>query len=392
MINRHIINALQGEFYQPEVIILLGPRQVGKTTILKMLEEYARGIGKKTAYFDLEQPQTLAKFNRPNHEIIELFTENTEVIFIDEFQYIENISKIFKAIFDSQNPVKIFCTGSSSLEIHSHLKESLAGRRILYRIFPLRLSEIRSAYPEFTLSDYLVLGGMPGLTNKMSNDRKQLILNELLSSYILKDVKSLVKEENIRAFNHLLYLLAQYQGSVVGVHSLATETGVSSKTVNRYLDILENTYVNFRVYSYSTNLANELKKSFKTYFYDTGIRNALLKDFSLLSTHPDKGCLYESFVFLKLLSESKPNTELHFWRTKEGHEVDFILLKDRKPIPIEVKSAWADTSVPGGLRQFIKKYPVASAYVVNENVSSTLQYDSTTIRFCTFDKFETILI
>lgn len=388
MIKRFILSKLEGEFRHPEIVILLGARQVGKTTLLRALERYARARGYKTAFYDLEQPDILAGFNRPDKDIFEEFCKSGEVIFIDEFQYVANISKIFKAIFDARKKVKIFCSGSSSLEIHKHLKESLAGRRFLYQIYPLSFAELRANSSSYDIRDYLIFGGMPGLTQADSKERKQQILNELLGSYILKDVKSLIKEENIRAFNHLLYLLAERQGAIISVNSLSAEIGLSSKAINRYLDILEQTYVNYRIYSYSKNLGNELKKSCKTYFYDIGIRNMLLKDFSSLSRRPDKGVILESFVFLRLQGILTPNMEIKFWRTKDGGEIDFIVLKDRKPIPIEVKSKVNPGDVPPGIKRFINRYKtVNTAYVINENLDSELKYGECNIYFITFEKF-----
>lgn len=388
MIKRYILNKLQQELTQPEVVILLGPRQVGKTTLLKMLEDCAKQKGHSTVFFDLEQPQVLANFNRPDKEIVQMISGSSEIVFIDEFQYVRNISKIFKAIFDSKKKIKIFCSGSSSLEIHKHIKESLAGRRFLYRIYPLEYTEIRNSYSNLAFEDYLRFGGMPGLTHTDSEERKQQILNELVGSYILKDIKSLIKEENIRAFNHLLYLLAQNQGSTVSVHSLSAEIGLSSKAINHYLDILEQTYVNYRIYSYSKNLGNELKKSCKTYLYDLGVRNMLLKDFSTIDTRPDKGIILESFVFLKLQAMLSPNMEIKFWRTKDGGEVDFILLKDRKPIPIEVKSKVISSEIPSGLKRFLNRYPaVKSAYIINEQIEKEIKYEDRLIHFLTFENF-----
>lgn len=388
MIKRDILSKLQQELTQPEVLILLGPRQVGKTTLLRMLEDYAKQKGLRAVFFDLEQPQVLADFNRPDKEIVQLISESGEIVFIDEFQYVRNISKILKAIFDSRKKIKIICSGSSSLEIHKHLKESLAGRRFLYRIYPLEYAEIKNSYPGFTFEDYLRFGGMPGLTHTDSEERKQQILNELVGSYILKDVKSLIKEENIRAFNHLLYLLAQNQGSTISVHSLSAEVGLSSKAINRYLDILEQTYVNYRIHSYSKNIGNELRKSCKTYLYDLGVRNMLLKDFSPLNSRPDKGVILESFVFLKLQAMLLPNMEVKFWRTKDGGEVDFILLKDRRPIPIEVKSKITSSEIPSGLKRFLTRYPdVELAYIINEQTEGDIKYGNCRIHFFIFEKF-----
>jgi len=389
MIKRHIFNKLQQEIIQPEIDILLGPRQVGKTTLLKQLEKYAQKFGYKTGFFDLEQPQVLAEFNLPVQEIIDKVKRGGRVVFIDEFQYIANASKVFKAIFDSGVKTKIICSGSSSLEIHKHLKESLAGRRFLFRIYPLQYSEILAHYKQYSFDMYLRYGGMPALTHTDSEERKQQILSELLSSYILKDVKSLIKEENIKAFNHLLYLLAENQGSTISVHSLASQVNMSSKAVNRYLDIMEETYVNSRVYSFSNNLGNELKKSCKTYLYDLGVRNTILKDFSRYSQRSDKGVLLETFVFLKLRTILAPNMEIKFWRTKDGDEVDFILLKNRRPIPIEVKSKLLKPQTPKGLKRFLARYKdIKVAYVINETLTDSIQYNSCTIEFITFENFE----
>jgi len=145
IIKRFVLNALQNEITEPEINILLGPRQTGKTTVLKQLRNFANRKGFKTHFFDLEQPQVLAGFNNPESEIIHLIKKSGKIVFIDEFQYIENASKIFKAIYDSKHKIKIYCSGSSSIEIHKHIKESLAGRKFIFRIFPLQLEEIQKS-------------------------------------------------------------------------------------------------------------------------------------------------------------------------------------------------------------------------------------------------------
>jgi predicted AAA+ superfamily ATPase len=393
MLNRNILNKLEDEITRPEVIVLLGPRQVGKTTILKMLQAKVQKAHKHTAFFDLEQPATLAEFNRSDTALVEYLRTAGDILFIDEFQYVGNISKIFKAIFDSGKKIKIFCSGSSAPEIHTHLKESLAGRRFLYRVYPLEFSELTAGIAHFKLDDYLIFGGMPGLLSADSSARKIQILNEILSAYILKDIKSLVKEENIKAFNHLLYLLAQNQGALISVNSLSNEIGLSAKAASRYLDILEQTYVNFRVYSFSENLGNELKKSCKTYLFDLGVRNALLKDFSAIDDRTDKGNILETASFLKLQAGLSPNEEIKFWRTKDGAEVDFVLVKNRRPIPIEVKSNLPGRAVPSGLRRFLDRYPrTKNAYVVSEKVDGDIIVDGCRVVFVTLQKFLTNFI
>ena len=362
---------------------------MGKTTILRELEKEAKGAGFQTAFLDFEQPMALAEFNRSPQEIISRMKSLGQVVLIDELQYLPNASKILKAVFDSGAGVKFICSGSSSLEIHKHLKESLAGRRLLFRIYPLQYSELKAHRGNFALNHYLRYGGMPGLALVDDEARKRELLSEFLSAYILKDIKSLVKEENIRAFNHLLYLLAGRQGSVISIHSLANEVGLSTKAVSRYCDLLEETFVNFRVFSYSQNLGNELKKSCKCYLYDLGIRNALLKDFSPLESRPDKGAILETFVFLRLQSGLAPNEEIKFWRTKDGDEVDFIFLRDRKPFPIEVKGRLASLEIPKGMKRFLSRYPrTRSALVLSENLTGTVHQEETLVRFATLESFD----
>ena len=385
---RFILNTLKDELPRPEVNILLGARQVGKTTLMRGLEAYAKDRGLKTHFYDLEQPSVLADFNRSDSEIISMFKESGDVVFVDEFQYLQNASKIFKALFDAKSKIKIFCSGSSSLQIHKHLKESLAGRRFLYRVYPLTLDEIKQHLKEYSLEQYLLYGGLPGLLHEPEVKRKQQILNELLGSFILKDIKSLVKEENIRAFNQLMYLLAENQGSTISMTNLANQINMSTKAINRYLDILEQTYVNYRVYSYSNNLGNELKKSCKTYLYDLGIRNIILKDFSGVTQRKDRGTLFETFVYLKLQTLLEPNSEIKFWRTKDGDEVDFILVKDRKPFPVEVKANLEKNEIPRGLNRFLLRYKnTTQAFLINQKERGCIEHNSCKIHFLTFEDF-----
>jgi hypothetical protein len=180
----------------------------------------------------------------------------------------------------------------------------------------------------------------------------------------------------------LLYLLAQSQGSLISVENLSREIGLSARSVQKYIDIMQHTFVLGVLSSFSRNLGNELKKSKKCYLYDIGIRNALIKDFRGLAQREDKGCILESAVYLNLMSNLLPNEDLKFWRTRDGKEVDFVLIRDRQPIPIEVKSNLSKMSVPRGLKAFLKRYPNAlKAYVVNNTVEGEVKYQKTKIRF-----------
>ncbi len=397
-IGRRVYNDLRRELQEPQVLVLVGPRQVGKTTLLQHLEADARGEGSRTRYFDLEQPGDLARLTGSASEVVDALTSDVDLVLVDEFYYLEDAGRLFKAIYDRSartgRRVKVVISGSSSIEIHTHLRESLAGRRVTYRIFPLTWSEYRGwrsgDRPSFL--NYLRYGGLPGLSSVREGDRKERLLQEYLSTYLFKDIKGLVKEENVRAFNHLLYLLAQNQGQLVEASSLARDLGVSVPTVSSYLDVLDKTYVNYVLPSYHTNLANELRKSKKTYLYDLGIRNSILKDFRPVSDREDRGAIYESHVLLELLPLLAPSMELRFWRTKKKEEVDFVLIHNRNPTPIEVKSRHDRPVPPPGVTAFCRRYPeVSQTFTVSAARLSSVEVEGIAHHFPSFEDVPSIL-
>lgn len=380
-INRLKFNSLSDNLKQPDINILLGARQVGKSTLMAKLEVYAKKQGIETISFNLEYPQDLLWFSRSDEEIFkELSSKKNIVIFIDEFHYLKNASKLFKGLYDLKKNIKIIASGSSSIEIHKHLKESLAGRRKIFKIFPLCVEEWRES--KKTFDEFLLYGGLPGLLSISKKDEKVEYLSQMVQAYLMKDIKGLVKEENIRAFNHLLFYLAEHQGNVLPTSNLASEIGVSSKTVENYLEILEHTFIIYSVHSFCQKLSNELKKSRKYYFYDLGIRNSLLKDFSKIEERSDLGAILESVVFNELKFLQTANVELRFWRTKQGDEVDFIWIENRVPVPIEVKSRVENDRIPAGLLKFMKNYPKSKyGYVINNHRAEDIELDGKIIRY-----------
>lgn len=398
---RKIFGELLKDAEDSRISILVGARQVGKTYLMKKLSAQL----KNDRYFNLEFSDQLRLFNLSESAIIQLLRESGSNIFIDEFHYLENISKIFKAIYDygewhGKERIKIYASGSSALEMHKHLKESLAGRFKKYFIRPLSYKEFQSN-PEIDTSfdEFLQYGALPGTYNLERNpghkDRQQY-LEEILNSYIQKDIKSLVAEENIAAFNNLLYILADKQGQIIRTSSLSSEIRVSVPTVEKYISLLEQTFTLYSLTSFSGNLSNELKKSKKYYLYDLGIRNSLLKDFRAIKARPDKGFILETFVYHYLLGiADSSDTEIYFWRTSDDMEIDFIWNRNRTPCPIEVKSSLRKAEIFPSLIKFLRAYPTAPfAIVINDKIDEEIYHQDRKIYFISYkniDRLEELL-
>ncbi len=391
IIKRNIFKELCGQVERLEVTVLLGARQVGKTFLMEELRKYCEEKGFETLFLNLEIPSDLRELTGSEEAVFRKLTEKrNRILFIDEFHYLENGSRIFKAIYDSRLGIKIFASGSSSIEIHTHLKESLAGRLWKSRIYPLTFLE-RSQDPSFQAGLFYQFGGLPGLLNESSDENRVKLLEMMVETYISKDIKSLVREENVRAFNHMLYLLAQNQGSLVTVSSLSREIGLSEPTVKKHLHILSETYICYALTSYSRNLANELKKSQKYYLYDLGIRNLFLKDFRPVDSRDDAGVIGETFVLHHLIPQMKGNVSVHFWRTKRGDEVDFVIVKNQIPYPIEVKTRAGRVGIPEGMKRFIDAYPeVKEGIVYCRDVEDALDYKGVKIEFLPWERAEKV--
>lgn len=391
-IERSVLNELIAELENQKILILLGPRQVGKTTLMQILEEHLLNEDKRCKYFNLELPADSRVFAQDVEDLYKELTSNVDYVFIDEFHYLENATKLFKAIYDDRKTkVKIIASGSSALEIHKHLKESLAGRKKEYIIRPLSFFEYQQSRQSF--EQYLCFGGYPALVHERTRKTQVAYLQEILKTYIMKDVKAMIDEENIPAFNAMLYDLAFNEGQVISTQSLAKEYRLSHEAVERYLEILCQTYILHKIPSYAANLSNELKKSKKYYFYDVGIRNSVINNFEQVTKRKDKGQLYEQYVCNFLINSAPANAELRFWRTRNDEEIDFVYLKDAKPYIFEVKSKLRKAQIPDAMKTFIRNYRnLQGAYVINENIETELEYDGVSVNFIKVDSLEEDLL
>ena len=402
-LKRTAFNEIVNDLGRREIGIIIGPRQVGKTTILRELAKHFQSNGIKHRYFDLEMPHDADYFAGDSGSVLNELGKERQVILIDEFHYLPNATKLFKAIYDGYRKIKIYASGSSALEMHRHLKESLAGRRRLYRVAPLSFAEWlpvksrRITLPEDFgtglqqrtharlreyLQEFVLFGGMPGLTHEKKDDDKKRLLLDLVATYIQKDIKALLREEDILSFNRLIILLAGQEGNLLSENNVSQTLNYSLRQVRKDIAVLNQMFLLDILKPFFTNRGRELKQTNKIYFFDSGIRNALLRDFRALAQRQDKGALMESFVLHEMQKNLRVGQEIYYWRTREKEEVDFILVQDRIPVAVEVKSRLSDEEIPDGVRQFLYKYPECRiAVVLNDTLLKTIIYQERRIIF-----------
>ena len=398
-IPRDVFSCLASELEEPEVLVLLGPRQVGKTTLLRAMERHALDQGHTTLFFDLEQPRDLKTLSGDEEEVIEMLLNEADFVFIDEFYYLERAGHLFKAIYDrccfNESNTKIIVSGSSSVEIHRHLQDgqSLAGRHVVYRIFPLTLNEYLSMPMEgVSLESYLTYGGMPGLFFQENEKRMQKLLENYVRAYLLSDVKGLVQTNELQAFNKLLFLLADEQGKVSDKASLSQRLDIAPELLTELLEVMEQTYTVFALKSFRPQGVSELKQYQKFYLYDLGIRNSILKDFRLAEERQDKKRVYDSFVVLSLIPRLAPNMELRFWQLSKGENVDFVLLINREPMPIVIDLNLEKPQISKSFESFRRAFPdIKKTYTVGFNSFEPIVEDGIRHSFVSFDEVADIL-
>lgn len=398
MIPRTECAALVNQASNHAISVLIGSRQVGKSTLMRMIEQ---SLGKPCSWYNLENPQHLALFNEGYTSFIRDVRE--KLVFIDEFQYCPSVSSLFKAVYDLNPDVKIYASGSSSLEIQAHLKESLAGRKLERVIFPLSFSEWMQARDERLaalpapgetvrvddgdayragLEEYLRFGGMPGLVALSDEVERREYLQGIYQTYIAKDIKSFLRDESVLSFNKMISYLALNNGGQLNKQRLQAIAGVSSRQIERYVDVLQGTFTLALVPPLFSNRGKELVKTPRFYFYDQGVANAICQDFRPPSLRNDRGQLHEQFVFWELRKSMDARYSIKYWRTQDGKEVDFVLEKDRSFLPIEVKSLWKAGKVPPGILSFFSLYPeTRTALVLYDGPATTQAVDGRTVLF-----------
>lgn len=344
---RDILQKIKKVIFRNEFIIISGARQTGKTSVLVMLKDFLETKGAFTChYFNLENPDYLASFNQHPFNIFEFIPEKKvkQYVFIDEIQYLGDPSRFLKLLYDEKREtVKIICSGSSSFYIDKKFKDSLAGRKFLFELFPLNFNEFLVFKGEKDLSllkgkkltlyykeklkklwlEYIIYGGYPKVVLSENEEMRRMNLEEIGLSYIKKDIVD-AGIRNQEKYFALLKILAGQTGQLVNTHELAGTLGVAHKTIDEYLYVIKKSYQAAFIKPFFRNFRKELVKMPKIYFYDTGLRNFFLGDFFLPSIRSDKGALTENVFFKELLRKAGAVDKIKFWRTQDGKEMDFV--------------------------------------------------------------------
>jgi predicted AAA+ superfamily ATPase len=312
---------------QNKVVILYGARQVGKSTILNSLKQSMEGF----TILNCENSTVAEILSSNNMGRIKLLFGNYQVIALDEAQKIENIGSVLKQIHDSDEfKCKLIATGSSSFELSNKITEPLTGRNVKIRVYPYAIEEILENKSGLwlleNLDDLLVYGMYPEALNTPA-EKRALYLENIAGDYLYQDILQHERLKNSRDLQKLLRALALQLGSQVSYNELGRLIGLSSKTVERYIDLLQKNFILIQLNSLSRNLRNELRKSKKIYFVDLGLRNALISNFNSIDSRTDVGALWENFCVLERLKANSIKERvrnLYFWRTYDQAEIDFI--------------------------------------------------------------------
>ena len=327
-----------------KAIIIYGPRRCGKTTLLrKMLEtveeDYVFADGEDITVQDYLSSQSIDKLKR--------FLGEKRLLLIDEAQKIGNIGLNIKLMIDNIPGVKIIATGSSSFGLATQLGEPLTGRKYTLRLFPLAQLELSGVETqvrtEASLESRLIYGSYPEVVLMEDDRRRVLYLKEITESYLYKDILELDGIRHSDKLVRLLQLLAFQIGKEVSYNELASQLGMSKNTVDKYLDLLEKTFVIYRLRGFSRNLRKEVSKNSRYYFYDTGIRNTLINNFNPLPLRDDVGMLWENYIMTERLKKQEYTTLVsnnYFWRTYDRKEIDLIEDREGRLYGYEIK--WDD--------------------------------------------------
>ncbi len=366
MISRIIQQEIEKNLFKKKVILLIGARQIGKTTLLRQV---LLNCKEKSLWLNADESDVKRKLENAttSTQLLQLFG-NAKLIVIDEAQQVEDIGLKLKLIIDTNPELQIIATGSSAFELLQKSNEPLTGRKKEYHLYPISFSEMVNHTSLLTeqrlLENRLIYGSYPEVINNPGNEKE--VLKEITNSYLYKDVLRYDGIKKASVIDKLLVALALQVGSEVSYNELAKTIGnINSATVEKYIDLLEKAFVVYKLPALSRNLRNEIKKGKKIYFYDNGIRNAIINNFNPLALRNDKGALWENFLMserMKKNSYAKHFCNTYFWRTFDQAEVDYIEEYDGALHIFEFKWKSNNKKVPASL---LNSYTVNSTSIVD---------------------------
>lgn len=407
-IKRNIFNILKLHLKESEMTLIVGLRQVGKTTLMKSLKEIVEQEGKKTLFLNYDNETDRSFFSKQESLLAKIkleFGESGGYVFIDEIQRKEDAGLFLKGLYDLGLPYKFVISGSGSLELKEKIHESLAGRKKIFEVQPISFDEFvdfKTGYKysghlidffrlekikvEQFLFEYLNFGGYPRVIIEPTEAGKRSLIDEIYKSYLERDINYLLKLDKSEAFVRMIKLLADQIGKLVNYSELAVGSSVSVATIRKYLWYAEKTMAIRLISPFFKNQRNELVKSPVVYFSDLGLRNYSLDLFGHIKERISSGFVFQNFIANILQSRLfGSNAVLHFWRTTGGAEVDFVIERGVAILPIEVKfKSLEKVQIEKSLRSFIEKYHPKEAWVVNLDFNGELMIGATKVRCIPF--------
>lgn len=366
MINRKLTEIVNKNLFKNKAIILIGTRQVGKTTLLRNLVANKQ----KVQWLNGDELATRTMFENASVERFKTLFNKSEIIVIDEAQRIENIELKLKLITDNIPEIQIIATGSSAFELSNKINEPLTGRKWEYNMYPISFGEMVEHHGLFEelkyLSNRLVFGYYPEVVCNIGNEKN--ILQQLTDSYLYKDILEWERIKKPEKLLKLLQALAFQIGSEVSLNELSQLVEIDKNTVEKYITLLEQTKIIFKLSSLSRNVRNELKASRKIYFFDNGIRNALIANFSMPETRMDIGAMWENFLIserMKVIQYNQLWVNHWFWRTTAQQEIDYIEESDGKMTAYEFK--WSPKAKAKFPKTFSQAYNGVETKCINRD-------------------------
>jgi predicted AAA+ superfamily ATPase len=357
LVQRIIENQIRDRLFKRKAILLLGARQTGKTTLLKKI---VQSYGGDALWLNADEYDIKERFNNPTSSSLKALIGSKKLVVLDEAQQIQEVGLALKLLVDTYPEIQVIASGSSAFELQNKTNEPLTGRKFEFQLFPLSYRELADCnqvmIEQRLLNHRLVFGSYPEVVNNQGNEVE--VLKLLSDSFLYRDLLMLESIKKPEKLVKLLQALAYQIGQEVSYNEIGNLIGLDSKTVEAYVQLLEKSFVVFRLPSFSRNLRNELKASKKIYFYDNGIRNALISSFQLLEGRQDMGALWENY----LVSERRKSNSYgmfygnaYFWRTKEQQEIDYIEEVDGVLSAYEFK--WKEKANQRITKTFSRAYP-----------------------------------